>query len=91
MQNKRLYKEEVIGKSSSILRDINNHSTLFENMWETIKDKKYGMEHFSNLKRTSEAYYLNMTIVPLLDTNQEIKEFISLMKMLLKKWFIKKN
>ena len=71
-------KEEVIGKSSSILRDINNHSTLFENMWETIKDKKIWHGTFSNLKKNGEAYYLNMTIVPLLDTNQEIKEFISL-------------
>lgn len=35
------------------------------------------MEHL-NLKKNGEAYYLNMTIVPLLDTNQEIKEFISL-------------
>ena len=71
-------KEELIGKSCSILRDLNNHSSLFENLWETIRDKKIWHGTFSNLKKTGESYYLNMTIVPLLDTNQEIKEYISL-------------
>ena len=71
-------KEELIGKSCSILRDINNHSSLFENLWETIRAKKIWHGTFSNLKKNGESYYLNMTIVPLLDRNQEIKEYISL-------------
>ncbi len=71
-------KEELIGKSHSILRDLNNHSSLFLNLWSTIKDKKIWHGTFSNLKKNGETYYINITIVPLLDRNQEIKEYMSL-------------
>ena len=71
-------KEELIGKSHNILRDLNNHSSLFSNLWSTIKDKKIWHGTFSNLKKNGETYYIHMTIVPLLDRNQEIKEYMAL-------------
>jgi PAS domain S-box-containing protein len=71
-------KEELIGKSHNILRDLNNHNSLFSNLWSTIKDKKIWHGTFSNLKKNGETYYINMTIVPLLDRNQEIKEYMAL-------------
>ena len=71
-------KEELIGKSHNILRDLNNHTSLFSNLWSTIKDKKIWNGTLSNLKKNGETYYINMTIVPLLDRNQEIKEYMAL-------------
>ena len=71
-------KEELIGKSHNILRDLNNHTSLFSNLWSTIKDKKIWHGTLSNLKKNGESYYINMTIVPLLDRNQEIKEYMAL-------------
>ena len=71
-------KEELIGKSHNILRDLNNHNSLFSNLWSTIQDKKIWHGTFSNLKKNGETYYINMTIVPLLDRKQEIKEYMAL-------------
>ena len=44
-------KEELIGKSHNILRDLNNHTSLFSNLWSTIKDKKIWNGTLSNLKK----------------------------------------
>ena len=71
-------KEELIGKSHNILKDTNNSNNIFEDLWNTIKDKKIWNGTFSNLKKSGELYYINMTIVPLLDRNKEIKEYMSL-------------
>ena len=71
-------KDELIGKSHNVLRDLNNHDSLFLNLWSTIKDKKIWHGTFSNLKKNGETYYINMTIVPLLDRKQEIKEYMAL-------------
>ncbi|MDD2895271.1 MAG: response regulator [Aliarcobacter sp.] len=71
-------KEELIGKSHSIIKNPDNPNSLFTDIWSTIKNKQIWHGTFSNLKKSGETFYINMTIVPLLDRNQEIKEYMSL-------------
>ncbi|WP_368028675.1 ATP-binding protein [Arcobacter sp. s6] len=71
-------KEELIGKSHNIVKDEINDNSIFENMLLTIKSKKTWNAIVSNMKKSGEIYYLNMTFVPLLDRNKNINEVISL-------------
>ncbi len=71
-------KEELIGKSHNIIKNPNNPDSLFADIWNTIKNKKIWYGTFSNIKKSGEVFYINMTIVPLLDRNQEIIEYMSL-------------
>lgn len=71
-------KEELIGNSHSILKDSSNDESLYKNIWKTIKNKEIWNGTFSNIKKNGEKYYINMSVVPLLDRDKEIKEFISL-------------
>uniref|UniRef100_UPI0040475083 ATP-binding protein n=1 Tax=Aliarcobacter sp. TaxID=2321116 RepID=UPI0040475083 len=71
-------KEELIGNSHSILKDSSNDENLYKNIWKTIKNKEIWNGTFSNIKKNGEKYYINMSVVPLLDRDKEIKEFISL-------------
>ena len=71
-------KEELIGFTHNIVKDSINDTNLFEEMLLTIKNKQTWNAVVSNLKKSGEIYYLNMTFVPLLDRNQNINEVISL-------------
>ncbi|MDD2886934.1 MAG: response regulator [Aliarcobacter sp.] len=71
-------KDELIGKSHNIIKNPDNPDSLFADIWNTIKNKKIWYGTFSNIKKSGEIFYINMTIVPLLDRNQEIREFMSL-------------
>jgi PAS domain S-box-containing protein len=71
-------KEDLIGKSHNIVKNPQNDDSLFQNMWNTIKNKEIWNGIVSNLNKNGEIYYLNMTLVPLLNVNKEIEEIISL-------------
>ena len=71
-------KEELIGKNHNILKDENNDIALYKSMWEVIKNKKIWYGTFSNINKNKERYFVNSTILPLLDRDENIKEFISL-------------
>ena len=57
-------KEELIGKSHNIIKNPNNPDSLFADIWNTIKNKKIWYGTFSNIKKSGEVFYINMTIVP---------------------------
>ncbi|EQB40394.1 hypothetical protein M947_00935 [Sulfurimonas hongkongensis] len=67
--------EELIGKPHSIVRDPNTPKEIFEDMWQTIQNKKVWRGTLSNRKKNGEIYYVDATIVPILDENDEIVEY----------------
>jgi PAS domain S-box-containing protein len=71
-------KDELIGRSHNIIKNPDNDISLFQNIWNTIKSKQIWNGIISNVKKNGDKFYLNMTIIPLLDIEQEIKEFICL-------------
>jgi len=72
-------REELIGQSHSIIRHPDNSSLLYKDLWETIQLKKTIWQGvIRNKSKNGNSYYVNTTIKPILDQNDEIIEYISL-------------
>jgi len=70
--------EELLGKHHNIIRHPNAPKELFQNLWETINDKKVFNAIICNRKKDGSSYYVDSTIIPILDKNNEIKEYIGI-------------
>lgn len=70
--------DELIGKSHNIIRHPNTPKATFKNLWETIKAKNIWKGVIQNQKKDGSSYYVNSTIVPMLDEKGNIKEFMSI-------------
>ncbi len=70
-------REELLGKTHNIIRDLNNHSHIYKNMWNTIKDKKIWKGTIKNIAKTGKAYYVKSVIMPILNDTKEIVEYIA--------------
>ena len=51
---------------------------FFAQMWETILDKKIFKGVIANKRKDGSIYYVDTTIIPILDENKDIVEFISI-------------
>jgi PAS domain S-box-containing protein/diguanylate cyclase (GGDEF)-like protein len=72
------YKEaELIGKDHNILRHPDNSKEFFKQMWDTITHKQIWRGIFKNLSKDGSTYYVKSAIVPILDENNEIIEYIA--------------
>ncbi len=72
-------KSELIGQNHNIVRHPENSTKLFENLWDTIKDKKQIWSGIlKNITKDGSSYYVKSTIKPILDENGEIIEYIAL-------------
>jgi PAS domain S-box-containing protein len=70
--------KELIGRPHNIVRDPYNSKELYKNIWETITNKKIWTGTFSNRKKNGDIYYVNSTIIPLLDAEGNIQEYMGL-------------
>ncbi len=70
--------DELIGKNHNIVRHPEVPSSNFEELWETILDKKPFKTTVKNLTKDRKTVYLNTTITPILDDSGNIKEFIAI-------------
>ena len=71
-------KEELIGKNHNIVRHPDVPASKFEQLWKTIKAKKIYKDTVKNRAKDGSTFYVNTTIIPILDTNGEIREFIAI-------------
>lgn len=71
-------KEELLGSLHSILRHPETPASLYDEIWETIQSKEVWQGIYANINKNNETYYVKATILPLLNTEGEIKEYISL-------------
>ena len=69
--------EEIIGKTHNLLRSQENSDEFFKDMWNTISAKKIFHATFQNIKKDGDVYYVDSTIVPLLNNEGEIEEYIA--------------
>jgi PAS domain S-box-containing protein len=70
--------EELIGHNHNIVKHPKNDKSLYADMWKTILNKKIWQGVFPNRAKDGSTYYVNATIVPLLNRDGEIVEFIAL-------------
>jgi PAS domain S-box-containing protein len=72
-------KEELIGKNHNIVRHPDNPVSMFEDLWHTIKiEKKVWHSIVRNRNKSGKSYYVDTTIMPILNLDGEIIEYISL-------------
>lgn len=72
-------REELIGKNHNIIRHQDNPKTIFEDMWHTIRDKKEIWKGIvRNKTKDGKSYYADSVVMPILDLEGDIVEYISL-------------
>ena len=71
-------REEVLGKSHNIVRHPQNPNELFEKLWKTILDKRIWKGVIKNRSIKNRTYYVKTIIVPILDYEGKIKEFMAI-------------
>ena len=70
-------KDELIGRSHNIIRHPEMPQKLFEEMWDTIQAKKIWKGMIKNKNKDGTSYIVNATILPILDSNDKIIEYVA--------------
>ncbi|MBP6713936.1 MAG: PAS domain S-box protein [Aliarcobacter sp.] len=70
--------DELIGQNHNIVRHPDVATSNFETLWQTILSKKPFKATVKNLSKNGSTVYLNTTITPILDENENIIEFIAI-------------
>jgi PAS domain S-box-containing protein len=72
-------RDELIGQNHNIVRHPDNPSSIFKTIWETIRDeKKIWKGIVRNKTKNGKSYYVDSLIMPILDLEGNILEYISL-------------
>lgn len=67
--------EEILKASYSILKHEDNSKEIYEDLWATIKSKKVWKGSLKNKGKIND-FWLDSTILPILDENQNIVNFV---------------
>ena len=70
--------EEVIGFQHSIIRHPDNPKELFTQLWNTLLNKKVWHGTLKNRRKDKSTYWVDATISPILNKDNEIVEFIAI-------------
>jgi len=71
-------KEEILGKGHNILRSPDTPKQFFKELWDTIQSKKVWQGIFKNVTKNGNIKYMDTTIVPILDVDGQIIEYMSI-------------
>jgi len=71
-------REELIGSNHNIVRHPDENSDIYIDLWKTIKNKKIWKGKIKNLSKSGKSYYIIAVIMPILDENGELLEYIAL-------------
>lgn len=70
-------RDELIGVNHNIVRHPDVPASNFKLLWNTINSKQIYKATVKNLSRNGKTFFVNTTIVPLLDKYDNISEFIA--------------
>ncbi len=71
-------REEVLGKSHSLVRHPDMHNETFSNLWNTLHEKKIWKGVLKNKDKKGGSYYLKEVIVPIFDENGNTIEYMGI-------------
>ncbi|MDO5045375.1 PAS domain-containing sensor histidine kinase [Campylobacter sp.] len=71
-------REELIGANHNIVRHPEVDKNVFKKLWNTILNKKVHKSIVRNRTKDGKDIYLNTTIIPILDLNGDIEEFVAI-------------
>jgi len=84
-------KDELIGKNHNIVRHPDVEDAKFKTLWDTILDKKIYKDTVKNLAKDGSTFYVNTTVIPILDADDKIAEFIAIRYDVTKEVFYKEQ
>lgn len=70
--------EELIGQNHRLLKSTEMPNGFFENLWKTISSKKTWQGIIKNKNKDGDTYIVDSIIMPLLDMDNNIIEYISI-------------
>ncbi|MEA3383672.1 MAG: diguanylate cyclase [Campylobacterota bacterium] len=71
-------KSELIGKPHSLVRHPSMPSGTFKDLWDTIKQKRAWNGVITNMRKDGRKYVVDSTIIPILDIDGDIVEYIAI-------------
>ncbi len=71
-------REELIGADHNIVRHPDVPASNFKRLWKTILAKQTYKATVKNRAKDGKTFYVNTTIVPILDEEGEIREFVAI-------------
>ena len=84
-------KEELIGKNHNIVRHPDVPASVFQALWKTIKAKKTYKSTVKNRTKDGTTFYVNTTVIPILDEKGNIEEFVAIRYDVTKEVFYKES
>ena len=71
-------KEELIGHAHNLVRHPDEPKEKFHKMWQELLSNKPWNGIIKNKKKSGDPYYVSTLIYPITDSNNKLKEFISI-------------
>ncbi|EKE30338.1 MAG: Sensor protein [uncultured bacterium (gcode 4)] len=71
-------RDEMIWRSHNIVRHPDMPKETFRQMWETIQNKRIWKWVIKNKTKNDSSYWVKATVVPIVDENDKIIEYISI-------------
>ena len=84
-------KEELIGANHNIVRHPDVEESTFKFLWEIINAKKVYKGTVKNLAKNGSTFYVNTTVIPILDKDENIVEFVAIRYDVTKEVFYKEE
>jgi PAS domain S-box-containing protein len=84
-------KDELIGQNHNIVRHPDVDASKFKLLWETIKSNNIYKSTVKNLAKDGSTFYVNTTVIPILDKNENIVEYIAIRYDVTKEVFYKEE
>ena len=71
-------RDELIGQNHNIIRHPDVPQEVFKTLWDTIKLKKTYISMVKNRAKDGTTFYVNTTVIPILNEDGDIEEFIAI-------------
>jgi PAS domain S-box-containing protein len=71
-------REELIGKNHNIVRHSDMASSVYSELWKTIKNGKVWKGTIKNKAKNGEPYFVHATIIPLRDKDEKIEAYVGI-------------
>jgi PAS domain S-box-containing protein len=71
-------RSELLGKNHRLIKHPDMDENVFRELWQTISSKQIFHANIVNRKKNGEAYFVDTTIIPLFDDNDNITEYLAI-------------